>query len=264
VAARALISERVPTYPDLAGKVAVITGGSRGIGAATCRVLAANGVAIAVNGRSVDALDAMVAELESAGARAIGVPGDCRSGVDMARLRERAEAELGPVDILLPFAGGFESFTPVEHIGEEEWREVVDANLTATHLTVQAFLPGFLERRAGAIVTMATNGARTLDKLLTASYVAAKAGVIQYTRHIAKELGPHGIRANAIAPATVSSERIERIMDTAAIERTAAMSPLGRMGTPHDCALVALFLVSDSAAWLTGITVDIAGGRVMQ
>jgi 3-oxoacyl-[acyl-carrier protein] reductase len=253
----------VPTYPDLAGKVAAVTGGSRGIGAAACRLLAANGVSVAVNGRSPDALDAIVADLRSAGVDAIAVPGDARSATDMERFRERAEAELGPVDILLPFAGGFDGFTPIESIDEAEWREVVDANLTSTFLAVQAFLPGMMERRSGAIVTMATNGARTLDKLLTASYVAAKAGVLQFTRHVAKELGPHGIRVNAIAPATVSSERIERIMDVPARERTAAMSPLGRMGTPEDCGLVVLFLVSDSASWLTGITIDIAGGRVM-
>jgi 3-oxoacyl-[acyl-carrier protein] reductase len=253
----------IPTYPDLAGKVAAVTGGSRGIGAATCRALAANGVAVAVNGRTPSAIDAVVEELRAAGARAIGCPGDSRIAADMERFRDHAESELGPVDIVLPFAGGFESFTPIERLGEDEWRAVIDANLTATHLTLQAFIPGMIDRRSGAIVTMASNGARLLDKLLTASYAAAKAGVVQYTRHIAKELGPHGVRANAIAPATVSSERIERIMDEESMARTAAMSPLGRMGTPDDCALTTLFLVSDSAAWLTGVTIDIAGGRVM-
>jgi 3-oxoacyl-[acyl-carrier protein] reductase len=259
----AVADRPIPTYPDLAGKVAAITGGSRGIGAATCRVLAANHVALAINGRKPSAVDAVAGEAREHGVDVVGFPGDARSAQDMRRFAEQAGAELGPVDILLPFAGGFEAFTPIERIDEEEWRDVIDANLTATHLMVQAFLPAMIERGSGAIVTMATNGARTLDKLLTASYVAAKAGVVQYTRHIAKELGPRGIRANAIAPATVSSERIERIMDGASIERTAAMAPLGTMGTPLDCALATLFLVSDSAAWLTGITLDIAGGRVM-
>lgn len=254
----------VPTYPDLAGKVAAVTGASRGIGAATCRMLAANGVRIAANGRAPDALDSIAEELRAAGGEVIAVTGDSCDGANMERFARRAEEELGPVDILLPFAGGFESFTPIAELGEEEWRAVIDTNLTATYLAVKAFLPGMLERRSGAIVTMATNGARTLDKLLTASYVAAKAGVIQFTRHIARELGPSNIRANAIAPATVLSERVARIMDAESIERTAAMSPLGRMGTPEDCALATLFLVSDSAAWLTGITLDIAGGRVMQ
>ena len=253
----------VPRYPDLAGKVAAVTGGSRGIGEATCRMLAANGVRLGVNARSADRLDAVVASLRSAGADAVGHAGDCTRGEDMDAFRAVVERELGPVDILLTFAGGFESFTPIEQMSEHEWRAVMDANLTSVYLTIKAFLSGFVERRTGVIVTMASNGGRQLDKLLTAPYAAAKAGVVQLTRHLALELGAYGIRVNCIAPATVSSERVLTIMDDEALARTAAMSPLGRMGTPEDCALATLFLVSDSAAWLTGNTIDVAGGRVM-
>jgi 3-oxoacyl-[acyl-carrier protein] reductase len=253
----------VPTYPDIAGKVAVVTGGSKGIGAATCRVLARNGAKLAVNGRSEAGVDAMVAELRELGAEAIGVPADCTDLGQVEGLCERVEAELGPIDILLPFAGGFDSFTPLQDTTPEEWRQVLDDNLTSTFLPLRAVVPRMIERRGGAIVTMSTNGARFLDKTLTASYVAAKAGVLALTRHAARELGPHGIRVNAIAPATVRSERIDRIMDPEAQARVAAMSPLGTMGTPEDCALAALFLVSDSAGWLTGVTLDVAGGRIM-
>jgi len=253
----------VPRYPDLAGKVAAVTGGSRGIGEATCRMLAANGVRLGVNARSRERLDAVVASLRSAGAEAVGYAGDCTRAADMEAFRAAVESELGPADILLTFAGGFESFTPIERMSEQEWREVMDANLTSVYLTIKAFLSGFVERRAGVIVTMASNGGRQLDKLLTAPYAAAKAGVVQLTRHLALELGPYGIRVNCVAPATVTSERVMTIMDDEALARTAAMSPLGRMGTPEDCALATLFLVSDSAAWLTGNTIDVAGGRVM-
>jgi 3-oxoacyl-[acyl-carrier protein] reductase len=253
----------IPTYPDLAGKVALVTGGSKGIGAATCRALAANDVKVAVNARSADAIDSLVAELRDAGGEAIGISADVGETAEVERVRDRVEAELGPIDILLPFAGGFAEFTAVEEISEREWREVIDANLTSTFLAVRAVAPSMIERRRGVIVTMSSNGGRYLDKLLTASYAAAKAGVIQFTRHVAMELGPHGIRANAIAPATVSSERIERIMDEPSRANVAAMSPLGTMGTPEDCALATLFLVSDSARWLTGVTLDIAGGRIM-
>jgi 3-oxoacyl-[acyl-carrier protein] reductase len=110
---------------------------------------------------------------------------------------------------------------------------------------------------------MASNAGRLLDMTLTAPYAAAKGGVIQFTRHVALELGRHGIRVNSIAPATVLSERVERIMDPEKRDRVAKMSPLGRLGTPEDCALATLFLVSDSASWLTGVTLDVAGGRVM-
>jgi len=253
----------IPAYPDLAGKVAVVTGGSKGIGAACCRVLAANGVKVVVNGRSQAGIEERVRELRAGGAEAIGYSADCTDSAALTRMREEVEDVFGPPDIVLAYAGGFDSFTPIESISEQEWRKVIEDNLTSTFLTVKTFVPAMIERRSGNIVTMSSNGGRFLDKLLTASYAAAKAGVIQFTRHIALELGPYGIRANVIAPATVSSERVERIMDAEAIDRTAAMSPLGNMGTPQDCALATLFLVSDSARWLTGVTLDIAGGRVM-
>lgn len=253
----------VPAYPDLAGKVAVVTGGSKGIGAACCRALAANDVRVVVNGRNESSIAELVKELTDAGADAIGISADCTDAGALARMRDEIGAAFGPPDIVLAYAGGFDSFTPIAELGEEEWRTVLDANLTSTFLTVKTFLPAMIERGSGSIVTMASNGGRLLDKLLTSSYAAAKAGVIQFTRHIALELGRHGIRANSIAPATVLSERIERIMDSSAIDATAAMSPLGSMGTPEDCALATLFLVSDSARWLTGVTLDISGGRVM-
>jgi 3-oxoacyl-[acyl-carrier protein] reductase len=253
----------VPTYPDLAGKVALVTGGSRGIGAASCRMLAANGVRVAVSARSQDGVDALASELREAGAEAVGITADAVELAQVEQLVARTESELGPIDILLPFAGGFDRFLPIEEVTEDYWREILDWNLTSTFLAVKAVLPSMMERERGAIVTMASNAGRLLDKLLTAPYAAAKAGVIQFTRHAAIELGPHGIRLNSIAPATVSSERVQRIMEAETQHRVAKMSPLGRMGTPEDCALATLFLVSDSSAWLTGVTLDIAGGRIM-
>lgn len=253
----------IPTYPDLVGKVALVTGGSKGIGAATCRMLGANGVKVAVNARSSDAIEQVVSELRDDGVDAIGVSADCTDSGAIERMREQVESQLGPIDILLPYAGGFREFLPIQDISEEVWRAVIDANLTSTFLTVKAVLPSMMERKRGVIVTMASNAGRLLDKLITASYAASKAGVVQFTRHIAIELGPLGIRVNSIAPATVLSERVAAIMDEEERAKVAEMSPLGRIGTPEDCALATLFLVSDSAAWLTGVTLDVAGGRIM-
>lgn len=252
-----------PTYPELRGRVALVTGGSKGIGAATCRALAANGVRVAVVARSQDGVDALVQELRDAGAEAIGIAADGNDGAVAHDAHEQVRAELGPVDILLPFVGGFESFTPIQDVTEDGWRRVIDDNLTSTFLWIRACLPAMIEQGSGAIVTMASSGARQLDRLLTAPYVAAKAAIVQLTRHVALEVGHHGVRVNAIAPGTVLTERVSRIMDQEARDRTAALSPLGRIGTPEDCALSVLFLVSDSAAWMTGVTLDVSGGRVM-
>jgi 3-oxoacyl-[acyl-carrier protein] reductase len=253
----------VPRYPDLPGKVAVVTGGSKGIGAATCRLLSANRVRVAVVARDEAAIDRLVDRLRAEGGEAMGISADTTSPADVERLRERVAAELGPTDILIPFAGGFGRPTPILEISEQEWREVIDVNLTSAFLTVKAFLPGMVERRRGAIVTMASNAARFLDINTTASYAAAKAGIVMFTRHVAREVGRHGVRVNCVAPATVMSERIERILTEARIEEIAALSPLGRIGQPEDVAQAALFLASDAASWLTGVTLDVAGGRIM-
>ena len=253
----------IPTYPDLAGKVAVVTGGSKGIGAATCRVLAANGVKVAVVARDQAGIDGMVSSLQETGATAIGISADMVSFKDIERVRETVERELGPTDILIPFAGGFGRPTPVWEISEEEWHFVIESNLTSTFLSCKSFLPGMMQRGRGSIVTMSSNAGRYLDITLTASYAAAKAGIVMFTRHVAKEVGPKGVRVNCVAPATTISERVQRIMSPERLQEIADMAPLHRIGMPEDSALATLFLVSDSASWLTGITIDVAGGRIL-
>ncbi|HEX3615123.1 MAG TPA: SDR family NAD(P)-dependent oxidoreductase [Solirubrobacteraceae bacterium] len=252
-----------PTYPDLRGKTAFVTGGSKGIGRCAAQMLAANGVNVAVVARGAAEVDTTVDELREAGAEAIGVTADCTSAEQLEDARRVTEDKLGPVNILMAFAGGFGARTPVQDITEAEWHHVIESNLTSTFLTVKTFLPGMIERRAGSIVTMSSNAGRLLDITLTASYAAAKAGIAMFTRHLAKEVGEYGIRANIIAPATLATDRVKGVMDEEMLGRIGAMAPLGRIGRPEDAALVALFLASESAGWLTGITIDVAGGRIM-
>jgi len=252
-----------PVYPDLAGRAAVVTGGTRGIGAATCRLLVANGVKVTVCARGEPDLRRFVDELRAAGGEATGFRADASVARDMEAARAHAEATFGPTDVLVAFAGGFGAYTPVTEIAESDWREVLDQNATATFLTVRAFLPGMIERRQGSIVTMASIAARVIDVPLTASYAAAKAAVIQYTRHLAKEIGPHGVRANCVAPGTTLSERVDAIMPDDVRRRTTELSPLGRLGEPVDVANATLFLASSASSWMTGVTLDVSGGRVM-
>lgn len=259
----ALDRTHLPTYPDLAGRVAALTGAGRGIGAATAQALALNGVAVAINDRDEDAVAATVALIREAGGTAIGVVGDAASPSVVEELRARAEAKLGPVEILMPFAGGFWRYTPIAELTEQEWRGILDQNLTSAFLAVKAFLPAMRARRAGAIVTMGSNSARSLDAILTASYAASKAAVVQFTRHVAREVGPDCVRVNCIAPATTTAPRIMRILDDAGRVELAAKAPLGGLGRVEDSAYAALFLASASAGWLTGVTIDVAGGRIM-
>ena len=254
----------VPTYPDLAGKVAVVTGGSKGIGAATSVLLGRNGARVAVCGRDPETIERATAQTRHAGAAdAISLAADVTTPEGVARVRADVEERLGPTDILMAFAGGFGARTPLLESELDEWNGVIESNLTSTFLTLREFAPGMVERSSGSIVTMASNAARFLDIQLTASYAAAKAAIAMLSRHAALELGPHGVRVNVLAPATILSERVKRNMDEERLASIAEMSPLGTIGVPDDPALAALFLASDSARWLTGVTLDVAGGRIM-
>jgi 3-oxoacyl-[acyl-carrier protein] reductase len=258
------VSVSIPSYPDLDGKVAVVTGGSKGIGAATCILLGHNRARVAICGRDREAMERVTSDTRDAGAAdAVGLAADLTTEDGVAGLRAEVEDKLGPTEVLLAFAGGFGARTPLLRTQPDEWNAVVESNLTSTFLTLREFAPGMVERGSGSIVTMASNAARFLDIQLTASYAAAKAGIAMLSRHAALELGPYGVRVNVLAPATILSERVKRNMDEERLASIAEMSPLGTIGVPEDPALAALFLASDSARWLTGVTLDVAGGRIM-
>ncbi|NEA26722.1 SDR family NAD(P)-dependent oxidoreductase [Actinomadura bangladeshensis] len=259
-------------YPELNGTVAVITGGSRGIGAATARAFAAEGAKVAVIGRDQEALDGVAKEVGGVGAAA-----DVTDLAAVEAARRRIEDELGPAGVLCAFAGGgIARPGPTAAMTEEEWRSVVDGNLTATFLTLKAFLPGMQERKAGSIITMSSSAGRLPTNLpggggrelgnpwgAPVAYEAAKAGVQALTRHVAAEAGADGVRVNCVAPGTIRTERTARFMPPEVQEAVAAAHPIARLGEAGDVAAAALFLASSQSGWLTGLTLDIAGGRVM-
>ncbi len=240
-----------------------MTGGSKGIGFATARELAANQVKIAIVARNTAEVEHAAQMLRANGAKAHAVAADCTDTRALASMTDEVSEVLGPPDILMAFAGGFNRTTPVLEIDEDEWRNVIDNNLTATFLTLKAVLPGMIERRRGAIVTMTSITGRFLDNLLTASYTAAKAGITQLTRHVAIEVGPFNVRLNAIAPGTTLTERVATTLSPETIEKVSNMAPLRRIGLPEDSASGAVFLASDASSFLTGVTLDVSGGRIM-
>jgi len=165
--------------------------------------------------------------------------------------------------VVAAFAGGGTARPgPVAQITEGEWHSTVDGSLTTTFLTLKAFLPGMAERGGGSIVTMASSAAR-VPTAAPAPYAAAKAGVVMLTRHVASEVGPYGVRVNCLAPHTVLVERTRRFMPEERRRQVAAEIPMRRLGDPEDVALAAVFLASDSSSWITGVTLDVAGGWVM-
>ncbi len=250
------------TYPDLAGKVAVVTGGSGSIGAATALALGENGVSVVVIGRDSARLDAAVAAVHAVGGDALAISADCTSESDVAALEAQVEAQYGGADILVAFAGGQGTPVPTASETATHWRATLESDLTSTFLTTSAFLPGMLARGSGTIITMASAAARQAAKS-AAAYAAAKAGVIAFTRHLASEYGGNGIRANCIAPSAIETERMRTWSSEPDRQHLGASFPLGRIGRPEDVAAATLFLASAASSWITGITLDIAGGKVM-
>jgi 3-oxoacyl-[acyl-carrier protein] reductase len=252
----------MPTYPDLAGKIAVVTGGSRGIGAATGQALAANGAGVAIVGRDETAIGATVEDIEKAGGRAIGVRTDVTVEAEVGHLAQVVSEQLGPVDIVAAFAGGAGMPVPTAQESATHWREVIDSELTSTFLTISAFLLGMIERRRGTIVTMSSSAGRQASQS-SAAYAAGKAGVIALTRHLANEVGHHGVRVNCLSPSTVVNDKLRAWVSEEDRAAMGATYPLGRLGQPEDVAGAAVFLASSASSWITGVTLDVAGGKVM-
>jgi 3-oxoacyl-[acyl-carrier protein] reductase len=248
--------------PELVGRVAVVTGGSGSIGAATCRLFAGCGMRVAVVGRDEAALAEVRAQVRDGGGEAIGVRADVTDVDALAALRDRVAAELGPVDVLAAFAGGNGNPRPSVELPADEWRRIIDSDLTGTFLTVQAFLPGMVERGRGSVITMASSAGRQPSQA-NVGYAAAKAGVVMLTRHLAAELAPAGVRVNCIAPSAVHNRKMDARMTPEQIAELGRMFPLGRIGEPEDIARAATFLASDAASWITGVTLDVAGGKVI-
>jgi 3-oxoacyl-[acyl-carrier protein] reductase len=249
---------------ELTGEIALVTGSSRGIGAAIATLFAQEGAAVVVHGRDPDAVASVAGRIERAGGRAFPAVADLTRYQEIEALREAVEQHFGPVSVLVANAGGNPVRPgPVEEIPEDGWRASLDANLTATFLTVKAFLPGMKERQRGAIVTMSSAAARRPTAMSPVAYAAAKAGIEVLTQEIAVQAGPSGVRASCLAPETILTERNRAQIPPAVQEQLRGAHPIRRLGTPEDVAEAALFLASPRSSWISGITVDVAGGAVL-
>jgi 3-oxoacyl-[acyl-carrier protein] reductase len=248
----------------LKDRVALVTGSSRGIGAAIATTFARAGARVVLHGRDEAALATVRSRITDLGGEATSVTGDVTDSGDLARMRGQILDRYGSVDVLVANAGSTTSRpAPIEDITEESWRSDIERNLTGTFLTVKCFLPGMKERRSGAIITLSSAAGRKPSERTIVAYAAAKAGVQLFTQDLAAQVGPFGIRANCIAPETVLTETNKGWIPEDVQRTLAEAHPLRRLGTPDDVARAALFLASDESGWITGVILDVAGGAVL-
>src|SRR6187455_89030 len=246
---------------DLAGKVALITGGSRGIGRAIALRLAGQGADIAFSYRGNEAAaKATVADLEVLGRRAVAIQGDVRDPESADAVVKAALEAFGKVDILVNNAG-ITRDDLIMRMSEENWRDVLETNLFGAFWTTKAVTRPMLKARSGRIINI-TSVSGQAGQMGQANYSSAKAGLIGLTKAAARELASRGITVNAVAPGFVLTELTQDLaadLQQMAIDRT----PLGRFGTVEEMAYAVAFLASDEAAFITGQVLAVDGGLVM-
>jgi NAD(P)-dependent dehydrogenase (short-subunit alcohol dehydrogenase family) len=237
----------------LEGKVAFVTGGNTGIGAAIARRLSGEGAAVAIAYlEEAAAAEALAGELS-----AFSVPCDVAEPSSVAAAVGQAAAALGPVTVLVNNAAVLYR-TPFLEIGEGEWDRVVRVSLYGAFHCMRAVIPGMIAAGAGSIVSIGTE-LFTLGGELQSHYVAAKSGVVGLTRALACELGPRGIRANVVAPGPTQTRMLSTELPASFVDKV----PLRRLGVPDDIAGAVAYLASDDAAWVTGQVLGVNGGLAM-
>lgn len=249
------------TDQEFAGRTALVTGGSRGIGRACALMLARHGARVAVNYRERrEAADEVVQQITAAGAAAIAVQADVSDEAQVQSMVSAVEQEFGPVDLLVNNAG---VFYPVAHDQTDSaiWNRTIACNLTGVFLVTWAVKDQMIERKFGRIVNMSSISALR-PRPNAIAYSASKAGVTGFTRSVAEALAGSGIRVNAVAPGLIDTEILADVQPetlNAIVEAT----PLGRIGNSDDVADLVRFLLSEESRFMTGQTVVVSGGRVM-
>jgi NAD(P)-dependent dehydrogenase (short-subunit alcohol dehydrogenase family) len=247
----------------------MVTGGAQGMGLAIARALHREGARVVLMDVNPDAVAAAAEEIDATGVRAVGQRADVTRLEDVQAVVAEVQARWGSVDILVNNAGGA-LHTPhmLEEIQEKDWNLVVDVNLKGSFFCCQAVIPAMARQGKGVIINMSALAGHWRASLAGVQYVAAKAGVEGLTRQLAYDWGRSGIRVNAVAPTvTLTGARVQALWDAKSAEekkKVLSAIPLGRLGTPEEVAAAVVFLASDESSFITGVTLDVNGGRYLR
>jgi NAD(P)-dependent dehydrogenase (short-subunit alcohol dehydrogenase family) len=247
------------TVRDFTGRVALVTGAARGLGRAAAVRLHERGAAVAINVRDRDRAEAVARAI---GAAALAVPGDiAAAGAAQAIVGETLD-RFGRIDILINNAA-LPMTTRFADISADEWRRVLEVNLTAPFLLIQAALPAMKRQEYGRVVNISSTAGRMVSTLGGAHYTASKTGLLGLTRAAAKELGRYGITVNAVCPGMIDTELTRDSATTEQLDALARSYPIPRLGTAREVADLICFIASEQAGYITGASLDINGGDLM-
>ena len=249
----------------LSGAVAIVTAAGQGLGEAISKIFAGEGAAVAVTDINLPEAQRVGREIEAEGGSALVLKADVTRGQEVRSMVGAVLERFGTVDILVNAAGGFHQFAPITEITEEEWDRVINVNLKSTFLCSQAVAPTMIEKRKGRIINI-VSGAGIAPNPHAPSYLpygAGKAGVIGFTRLLARDMGEFGVTVNAVAPGTTLTPRVKKVRDAASIERIAARNPMKTLVEPIDTAEAVLFLASGASRYITGVTLNVNAGNII-
>ena len=251
-------------YLDLSGKIALVTGASSGIGAATAVTLSGLGAQVAIgyhqNQKGVEEVQRGIA---ASGGKAIVIQADVRQADEVRSLVKRATEQLGPIDILVNNAGSLVERMKILETNETRWDEIMNLNLKSAMLCSQAVAKSMMERKSGAIINVVSIAGRNGGGPGAGAYATAKGGLITLTKSLAKELAPFGIRVNGVSPGVVDTPFHEVFSTPEMIRSFVAQIPIGRIGKPVEIAKVIAFLASDAASYVVGEIIEVNGGQLM-
>ena len=241
-----------------------MTAAAQGIGEAIARTFAREGASVAIVDVNLAGAKQVAAEIEAVGGSSLAIQADATRFQEVTNMAKMVLDRWGAIDILVNAVGGFFRFAPILEIPEEEWDRVIVLNMKSTFLCSQAVAKTMMEKKKGRIINIASLGGVGPNPYASSylPYGAAKAGVIGFTKHLAKDLGPYGITVNAVSPSTALTPRVKKVRDPESLKKIASMNPMGHLIEPQDCAEAVLFLASAESRYITGVNLNVNAGTV--